>query len=103
MKNEVIKQDIATLDIESEARDPSLYRVLLENDDFTPMEFVIGVLEKFFSMDRARATEVMLNAHQTGKAVCGLFTKDVAETKISQVAEDALKKEYPLNCSMEVA
>lgn len=105
MKNEVLKQSITALNIEGEVKekDPALYEVFLVNDDFTPMEFVIGVLEKFFSMDRARATEAMLNAHQYGKALCGIFTKDVAETKISLVTDEASKQELPLICSMEVA
>lgn len=103
MKNEVIKQYTENLAIENEAKDPSLYQVSIDNDDFTPKEFVVGVLEKFFSLDRKRATEIMLEAHATGKALCGLFTKDVAETKISLVDEHAKNHEFPLNCSMEVA
>ena len=103
MKNEVIKQYTEKLDIENETKDPSLYQILIDNDDFTPMEFVIGILEKFFSMDRKNATDVMFEAHLKGKAACGIFTKDVAETKISQVVEHAKSHEFPLNCSMEVA
>jgi len=103
MKNEVIKQYTANLEIESEVRDPSLYQVYLDNDDYTPMEFVVGVLERFFSFDRKRATDIMFEAHETGKALCGMFTKDVAETKVSLVDDHAKSHEFPLNCSMEVA
>ena len=103
MKKEEMKQVTEALEAEAEVKDPSLFQVMLRNDDFTPMEFVIGVLEKFFSMDRKRATEIMLEAHAQGIAACGIFTKDVAETKISLVTEHAKNNEVPLHCIMEVA
>ncbi|HEY6545105.1 MAG: ATP-dependent Clp protease adapter ClpS [Lysobacteraceae bacterium] len=80
---------------------PPLYQVLLLNDDFTPMDFVIVVLESFFSMDRERATQVMLHVHTRGKGVCGVFTREVAETKVTQVNEFSRSHQHPLLCTME--
>ncbi len=84
-----------------ELKQPSMYQVLMHNDDFTPMEFVVSVLCLFFHMDTARATNVMYEVHMTGKAACGVFTRDVAETKIELVMEYARKHEHPLLCSLE--
>ena len=75
---------------------PPLYQVILLNDDFTPMDFVIVVLETFFNMDRERATQVMLHVHTRGKGVCGVFTREVAETKVTQVNEFARAHQHPL-------
>jgi ATP-dependent Clp protease adaptor protein ClpS len=80
---------------------PSLYRVLLLNDDYTPMEFVVYVLERFFQKSREEATTIMLHVHQNGVGLCGVFTYDVAETKVSQVLELAKRHEHPLQCTME--
>ena len=80
---------------------PSMYKVLLFNDDYTPMEFVVYVLERFFNMSREEATRVMLPVHQTGVGVCGVFTYEVAETKVALVLDLARKNEHPLQCSME--
>jgi len=80
---------------------PSLYRVLILNDDYTPMEFVVYVLERFFQKSREEATTIMLHVHQNGVGVCGVFTYDVAETKVSQVLELAKRHEHPLQCTME--
>ena len=82
-------------------KQPSMYQILLHNDDFTPMEFVVAVLELFFMMDRVRATQTMYEIHTSGKAACGLFSKDVAETKVEQVTDYARTHEHPLLCSME--
>jgi ATP-dependent Clp protease adaptor protein ClpS len=82
---------------------PPLYQVILLNDDFTPMDFVIAVLETFFSMDRERATQVMLHVHTRGKGVCGVFTREVAETKVTQVNEFSRTHQHPLLCTMEKA
>jgi ATP-dependent Clp protease adaptor protein ClpS len=82
-------------------RKPNLYRVLLLNDDYTPMEFVIHVLESFFSMDREAATRVMLHVHQNGVGECGVFTYEVAETKVTLVMDLARKHQHPLQCVME--
>ncbi len=80
---------------------PSLYRVLLLNDDYTPMEFVIRVLETFFSMNRERATLVMLKVHNEGVGLAGLYPKDIAETKVRQVIDHARENQHPLQCVME--
>jgi ATP-dependent Clp protease adaptor protein ClpS len=80
---------------------PSNYKVLLLNDDYTPMEFVVLVLQRYFSMDLEDATRVMLQVHQQGVAVCGVFTYEVAETKVTQVMDFARKHQHPLQCVME--
>lgn len=80
---------------------PSMYRVLLLNDDFTPMDFVVHVLEKFFSKNRQEATEIMLQVHRRGVGVCGVFSYEVAETKVNLVMDYARKNEHPLQCTME--
>lgn len=80
---------------------PSLYRVLLLNDDFTPMEFVVDVLARFFSMNLEQATQVMLHVHQNGVGECGVYTYEVAETKVTQVMDHAKKNQHPLQCVME--
>lgn len=80
---------------------PSLYRVLILNDDFTPMEFVVYVLERFFQKSREEATTIMLHVHQNGVGVCGVFTYEVAETKVAQVLDLAKRHEHPLQCTME--
>lgn len=80
---------------------PPLYKVLLLNDDFTPMEFVVIVLQQFFGMDRERAMRVMLQVHTEGSGVCGVFPKDVAATKVEQVVSFARQHQHPLACVME--
>ncbi|RIY01553.1 ATP-dependent Clp protease adapter ClpS [Aureimonas flava] len=80
---------------------PSLYRVLLLNDDYTPMEFVIHVLERFFQKDREAATRIMLHVHQHGVGECGVYTYEVAETKVTQVMDFARQHQHPLQCVME--
>lgn len=80
---------------------PSLYKVLLLNDDYTPMEFVVLVLEKFFAKSREDATRIMLHVHQKGVGVCGVYTFEVAETKVAQVIEFARQHQHPLQCTME--
>ena len=82
---------------------PSLYRVMMLNDDYTPMEFVVETLEEFFYMNREQATRVMLTVHTAGKAVCGVFTKDVAETKAALVNQHARNNEHPLMCEIEAS
>ena len=78
-----------------------MYNVILNNDDYTPMEFVIEILERFFSMDIDKATQVMLKVHYEGKAICGTFTAEVAETKVAQVTLHSKENEHPLLCTME--
>lgn len=80
---------------------PSMYRVLLLNDDYTPMEFVVHVLEQFFNKSRDDATRIMLHVHQNGVGECGVFTYEVAETKVTQVMDFARKHQHPLQCVME--
>ena len=80
---------------------PSLYKVLLLNDEYTPMEFVVHILEKFFSKSREDAVEVMLHVHRHGVGICGVFTYEVAETKVAQVIEFSRRHQHPLQCTME--
>lgn len=80
---------------------PSQYKVLMLNDDYTPMEFVVYVLERFFGKSREDATRIMLLVHQNGVGVCGVFTYEVAETKVAQVVETARRHQHPLQCTME--
>jgi ATP-dependent Clp protease adaptor protein ClpS len=80
---------------------PSMYRVLLLNDDYSPMEFVVHVLERFFGKSREEATEIMLHVHHRGVGVCGVFTYEVAETKVAQTIEFARRHQHPLQCTME--
>ncbi len=82
---------------------PPLYKVVMHNDDYTPMEFVVEILESFFGMDRERATHVMLTVHTKGKAVCGVYSRDVAETKAAQVNQYARQNEHPLLCEIEAS
>jgi ATP-dependent Clp protease adaptor protein ClpS len=85
----------------SKLKPPPMFKVMLLNDDFTPMEFVVLVLQKFFNMTRERATQVMLKVHQEGVGVCGVFPRDVAATKVQQVAAYSRKHQHPLQCVME--
>ncbi len=82
---------------------PRLYQVVLLNDDYTPMEFVVAVLQKFFSMDREKATQVMLKVHREGRGVCGVFPRDIATTKVEQVSSYSRQHQQPLQCVMEEA
>lgn len=80
---------------------PKLYKVLLLNDDFTPMEFVIVVLQRFFAMDTEQATRIMLKVHNEGRGICGVFPRDIAATKVEQVSAFARQHQHPLACVME--
>ncbi len=80
---------------------PQLYKVILLNDDYTPMEFVVVILERFFHMNREKATHVMLTVHTKGAGVCGVYTREVAETKVRQVMNFAQENQHPLQCTME--
>lgn len=82
---------------------PPMYQVVLLNDDYTPMDFVVMVLELFFGMSRERATRIMLQVHTRGRGVCGVYTREVAETKVAQVNEFARSHQHPLLCTMERA
>ena len=85
----------------SKTKPPPMFKVLLLNDDYTPMDFVGGVLQRFFSLDRERATQVMLMVHREGMGVCGIFPRDVAATKVEQVKSYAKQHQHPLQCVME--
>ncbi len=85
----------------TKTKKPSLYRVLLLNDDYTPMEFVVYILERFFTKDRDEATQIMLHVHQKGVGLCGIYTYEVAETKVTQVMNFASQHQHPLQCTME--
>ena len=87
--------------VRPKVKKPSLYRVLLLNDDFTPMEFVVHVLERFFSKNQEEATEIMLHVHHHGVGECGVYTFEIAETKVTQVMDFAQKHQHPLQCVME--
>lgn len=82
---------------------PPFYQVMLLNDDYSPMDFVVDVLQQFFNMDLDKATQVMLHVHTRGRGVCGVFTREVAETKVAQVNEYARMNQHPLLCTMEKA
>jgi ATP-dependent Clp protease adaptor protein ClpS len=84
-------------------RKPSLYKVLMLNDDYTPMEFVVMVLQRFFRMDMDQATQVMLHVHQRGVGVCGIYPLEIAETKVQQVMDCARSNQHPLQCTLEKA
>ncbi|WP_408006044.1 ATP-dependent Clp protease adapter ClpS [Sandaracinobacter neustonicus] len=87
----------------TETQKPSLYKVLMLNDDYTPMEFVVHVLQRFFKMSIEDATRVMLHVHQRGVGICGIFTYEVAETKVTQVMDFAKQHQHPLQCTLEKA
>jgi len=96
-------EDLALKEAKPEIKEPPLYKVVLINDDFTPMEFVVMLLEKLFAMDREKATRIMLHIHTQGKGVCGIYTHEIAETKVAQANEYAQRHQHPLLCSMEEA
>ena len=85
----------------SKTKKPSMYKVLMLNDDYTPMEFVVLVLEQFFEKQHEEAIQIMLHVHQKGVGICGVFTYEVAETKVTQVMDFARKHEHPLQCTLE--
>ena len=94
---------LSVLEEKPKLKRPSMYKVVLHNDDYTPMEFVVLLLEQFFGMSREKATQVMLHGHTRGKGVCGVFTREVAETKVAQVNEYSRQNQHPLLCAMEEA
>ncbi len=93
--------DLAVETARPKLKKPPMYQVLLMNDDYTPMEFVVDVLESIFSMDRPKATRVMLEVHTQGKGVCGIYTHDIAETKVAQVNAYSQQNQHPLLCTLE--
>ncbi len=96
-------EDLAVQEARPKLKRPPLYKVLLLNDDYTPMEFVVHILESFFGMGREKATQVMLEVHTRGAGVCGVFSRDVAETKVAQVNDCSSENQHPLKCTMEEA
>jgi len=95
--------DLAIQEAKPELKEPPLFKVVLLNDDYTPMEFVVEILEVFFRMNREQATHVMLNVHTQGKGVCGIYTKDIAEIKSAQVNQYARENQHPLLCEIEAS
>ena len=93
--------DLAVEEARPKLKEPPLYRVVLINDDYTPMEFVVDILESVFGMERTRATQVMLEVHTKGKGVCGVYNFEIAETKVAQVMSIAQQHQHPLLCQME--
>ena len=93
--------DLAVEESRPQIKEPPLYRVVLINDDYTPMEFVVNILESIFGMERTRATQVMLEVHTKGKGVCGVYNFEIAETKVAQVMGLAQQHQHPLLCTME--
>lgn len=96
-------QELAVQESRPKLKKPPMYKVLLLNDDYTPMEFVVEILESYFHMGQEKATQIMLHVHTRGMGVCGVFTKDIAETKVTQVNEYARASQHPLLCTMEEA
>ena len=95
------ERGLAVEEAKPRLKKPPLYQVILLNDDYTPMEFVVDVLERIFNLDRTVATRVMLEVHTRGKGVCGVFTYEIAETKVAQVTSYARQQQHPLLCTME--
>ena len=98
------KQDGTVLERqEQKLKKPAMYKVVLLNDDFTPMEFVVMIVQEYFNKDRETATQIMLKVHREGRGVCGVYTRDIASTKVEQVVSHARQAGHPLQCVMEVA
>ena len=95
--------DLAVQEARPKLKRPPLYKVILLNDDYTPMEFVVHILESFFGMGREKATQIMLEVHTRGAGVCGVFSRDVAETKVALVNDFSRENQHPLKCTMEEA
>ena len=96
-----IDDGLALEEAKPKLKKPQMYKVVLMNDDYTPMEFVVHILEAFFSMNREKATHIMMNVHTQGKGICGIYTRDVAETKVAQVTEYSKQNQHPLLCTLE--
>ncbi len=94
-------EDVLVQEAKPKLKRPPMYKVLLLNDDYTPMDFVVSVLEIFFGMNEELATHVMLQVHTKGKGICGTYTREIAETKVTQVNDYAREKQHPLLCTME--
>jgi ATP-dependent Clp protease adaptor protein ClpS len=97
------ERGLAVEQAKPKVKPPPLYKVILLNDDYTPMEFVVEILEHFFGMNREKATQVMLHVHTRGRGVCGVYTHEIAETKVAQVNDFSRSHQHPLLCTMEEA
>jgi len=100
---EIPDSDLAVQVAKPKLKKPPLFKVVLVNDDYTPMEFVVEVLRVFFSLDQEKATRIMLHVHTKGKGVCGVYTREIAETKVAQVNQYSQERKHPLLCEMEEA
>ena len=96
-------EGLALQEARPELKEPSMYKVVLLNDDYTPMEFVVTLLEKLFGLDREKATRIMLMVHTQGKGICGVFTYEIAETKVAQVSSYSQQHQHPLMSTLEEA
>ena len=96
-------EGVAVEEAKPKVKRPPLYKVILLNDDYTPMEFVVHILERFFSMTREKAVRVMLQVHTEGRGVCGTYSREIAETKVAQVNDYSRENQHPLLCTMEYA
>jgi ATP-dependent Clp protease adaptor protein ClpS len=96
-------EGLAVQEAKPKLKKPPMYKVVLLNDDFTPMEFVVHVLEKFFRMDREKAMRIMLHVHTQGRGLCGVYNREIAETKVAQVNDYSRSNNHPLLCTMETA
>ncbi len=94
-------EELAVQEVRPKTKKPPMYKVILLNDDYTPMEFVVHILEGFFNVNREQATRIMLHVHTRGKGICGVYTRDVAETKVAQVNDYSRVNDHPLLCAME--
>ncbi len=103
LKEQFGNQELLDEELKEKFKEPSLYNVMLLNDDYTPMDFVVEVLRRFFNMDSDKATDIMLTIHYKGKATCGTYSAEVAETKVDQVIRFATENQHPLKCAMEEA
>lgn len=100
-KKDIDQDALVLTQTKPKTKKPSMYKVLLLNDDFTPMEFVVHILERFFNIDHQQAVSIMLTIHQKGLAVVGIYPHEIAETKVAQVMEFSRKNQHPLQCTME--
>ena len=101
LQNQHSDDGVALEEAKPKLKRPPMFKVILLNDDYTPMDFVVHILEAFFSLGREQATQVMLNVHTKGKGVCGVYTRDIAETKVAQVNEYSRQNQHPLLCTLE--
>ena len=100
-KKDIDQDSLVLTQTKPKTKKPSMYKVLLLNDDFTPMEFVVLILERFFNVDHQQAVSIMLTIHQKGLAIVGVYPHEIAETKVAQVMEFSRKNQHPLQCTME--